>query len=178
MKKKYNGPERRKFLRLDFVAPFSFKVCKKKTISMLLKGYVSNISPAGLLCNIKQRVNKNDILWLTFDRDTLSICKDIEKRCFIYQNGIIGKVVRVVAKKAGVYNVGIQFITREEKKSFTYIHPSMQLVMEEPEEEEEKELLEEESPEDIVKDEVLEQGEDIDQQQFPRYENDEEEYNS
>ena len=35
---------------------------------MLLQGYTVNVSQAGLLCNIKERVNLEDILWLSFIR--------------------------------------------------------------------------------------------------------------
>ena len=111
----YQGPERRHFVRLDYTTPLTYKVCKKETISKLLQGYTTNISQAGLLCSIKDKVNKEDILWLSFDRAVLSICRDLEKRSFIYQNGIIGKVVRIAHKLDGTYDVGIQFMTREEK---------------------------------------------------------------
>lgn len=124
MKKRYTGPERRQFLRLDFVSPLAYKVCKKKTISKILQGYTSNISQAGLLCNIKEKIKKGDILWLSFDRNTLNICENLEKRSLIYQNGIIGKVVRIKPKKNHTFNVGIQFITREEKNS-THIYPKI-----------------------------------------------------
>jgi hypothetical protein len=89
----------------------------------LLEGYTSNISQSGLLCNIKQKVTKDDVLWLSFDRSTLSICEELEKRAFIYQNGIIGKVVRVDPKRNS-YDVGVQFITREEK-NLTHIYPKI-----------------------------------------------------
>jgi hypothetical protein len=90
---------------------------------MLLQGYTSNISQSGLLCRIKSRVKRNDILWISFDRTTLNICAELEKRAFIYQNGVIGKVVRVNRKDSS-YNVGIQFITRQEK-NLTYIYPKI-----------------------------------------------------
>ncbi len=54
----YNGKERRKFVRLDYLSPLAYKVCKKSTISKILKGYTSNISQSGLLCNIKDKVKK------------------------------------------------------------------------------------------------------------------------
>ncbi len=127
MEKIYKGIERRKFLRLNYVAPLAYKVCKKKTVSKLLQGYSANISPAGLLCNIRLKVKKNDLLWLCFDRTTLNICAELEKRSFIYQNGVIGKVVRVQAKKNGTYNIGIQFVTREEK-NLTNIFPKIYFI--------------------------------------------------
>jgi c-di-GMP-binding flagellar brake protein YcgR len=121
MENKYTGPERRRFLRLDYVTPLAYKICRQETISKLLKGYTVDISQAGVLCRIKEYVNKDDILWLSFDRATLSICAELDKRCFIYQNGIIGKVVRVEQRQDGDYNVGVQFITRvEENKTFIF----------------------------------------------------------
>jgi hypothetical protein len=40
----YSGLERRQFLRLDFITPLGFKICKQETISKLLEGYTANIS--------------------------------------------------------------------------------------------------------------------------------------
>jgi len=113
-----NIPERREFVRLDSSTPLAYKICKKETISKLLQGYTSNVSSAGLLCNVKETVSPEDILWLSFDRGILSICEELEKRVFIYQNGIIGKVVRVEAKGWNNFDIGVKFITREEQGIF------------------------------------------------------------
>ncbi len=112
-----NNPsvDRREFLRLDYSTPLAYKVCKKETITKLLEGYTSNVSSAGLLCNVKETVSPEDILWLSFDRGVLSICAELDKRVFIYQNGIIGKVVRVESKGFDNFDVGVKFITREEQ---------------------------------------------------------------
>lgn len=126
MKKKYTGTERRQFLRLIHTVPLAYKVCKKATVSRLLKGYTSNISQSGLLCSIKEKVKKGDIIWLAFERETLSFCESLEKKVLIYQNGILGKVVRV-KRKNNTCDVGIQFITREEK-NLTYIYPKIHFV--------------------------------------------------
>jgi hypothetical protein len=130
MKKKYKGPERRQFVRLDYAAPLGFKVCKKKTVSKLLEGYTSDISQSGILCNIKEKVKIGDILWLSFDRNTLNICEELEKRIFVYQNGIVGKVARIEAKSRASFNVGVQFITREEK-NLTHIYPKIHFIQKE-----------------------------------------------
>ena len=111
----YTGPERRKFPRLEHVTPLNYKICNPQIIAKLLQGYTSDISPAGLLCDIKDKVKVDDILWLVFDRDTLSFCQDIEKRSLIYQHGVIGKVVRVDTDRSDSFRVGVQFITREER---------------------------------------------------------------
>jgi len=123
----FNGIDKRQFVRLDYSTPLAYKVCKEETVSKLLKGYTSNVSEAGLLCNIKDRVNKDDILWLSFDRATLNICEELEKRSLIYQNGVIGKVARVDHKNNGSYDVGIQFLVREEK-NVSNIYPKVHFL--------------------------------------------------
>jgi len=120
----YKGSERRKFVRLNYLTPLAYKVCKKSTITKLLKGYTSNISQSGLLCNIRNKVKKNDIMWISFNRDMLSVCTDLEASSMIYQNGIIGKVIRTEHKRNGSYDVGIQFITRKEK-NLSNIYPKV-----------------------------------------------------
>ncbi len=124
MKKNYTGLERRKFIRLDYVIPLDYKICKEETVSKLLEGYTVNVSESGLLCSMKTKVNKDDILWLCFDRPTLTFCEEMEKRVLIYQNGIVGRAARIEHKDDGSYNVGIQFITREEK-NLTNIYPKI-----------------------------------------------------
>ncbi|MFA5356032.1 MAG: PilZ domain-containing protein [Candidatus Omnitrophota bacterium] len=115
MSTEYCGEERRDFMRMDHITPLAYKVCRQDTINKLLQGYTSDISRSGLLCNIKDRVNKDDILWLSFERGTLNILEELEKKSLIYQNGIIGKVVRIEDRGDTTYNVGVQFITRQEK---------------------------------------------------------------
>jgi hypothetical protein len=121
----YNGSEHRKFVRLAYTKPLFYKVCKQETISKLLQGYTANVSQSGVLCNIKDRVHEGDVLWVSFERNILHICEELEKRSLIYQNGIIGKVARIEDKVDGTFDVGVQFITREEKNAtniYTEIH--------------------------------------------------------
>lgn len=110
-----NFSDRREYGRVNFATPLAYKVCRKETITKLLEGYTSNISEAGMLCNIRELVNTEDILWLSFDRSVLEICKDLEKKALIYQNGVIGKVVRIDPKGLDNFDVGIKFLTREEE---------------------------------------------------------------
>ena len=111
----YKEIERRQFVRLEYITPLAYKVCNKTTISRLLQGYVSKISEAGLFCKLNEKVDKDDILWLSFDKGTLDVCLGLERRSLIYQNGIIGKVIRIECQEGGTYNVGVQFITREDQ---------------------------------------------------------------
>lgn len=113
----YGGQERREFVRIDYTKPLACKVCSLNTLSKLFQGYTINISQSGLLCNISDTVNINDILWLSFERGVLRICEEIEKRSLIYQRGVIGKVVRVRDNENGSFNIGIQFLTREENNA-------------------------------------------------------------
>lgn len=122
MEELYNGAERRQFIRLDCVMPLAYKVCKEETIIKLMEGYTANISESGLLCSIKDKVAEGDILWLSFDRSTLSMCTQLESKSLIYQSGIIGKVVRLESLENNVFHVGIQFLTREEK-NLSHIYP-------------------------------------------------------
>jgi len=117
MESNYSGIERRNYQRQEFSIPLGYKVCKRETVDKLLAGYSVDISHSGLLCNIKDKVNKDDLIWLSFSRDTLDFCQELEKKVFIYQNGIIGNVTRVDQDTQGAYNVGIRFIKREEKDS-------------------------------------------------------------
>lgn len=122
MKKSYKGKERRNFVRLNYSVPLAFKICKKETVSKLLEGYTSDISQSGILCSIKDKVKKGDIVWLAFDRATLNICEELEKRAFIYQSGIVGKVARVDGSNNKTYDVGVRFIARQED-NLTRIYP-------------------------------------------------------
>lgn len=129
MKKKYQGIDRRKFVRLDYVSPLVYKICKKENIDKLMKGNTSNISESGILCNMEDKVNEDDILWLSFDKETIEFCKKLEETSLVYQGGVVGKVVRVEQKQDGKYNVGIRFITREEYNS-THIYPQIYFLNE------------------------------------------------
>lgn len=136
MENSSTSKERREFTRLDYATPLAYKICKKETLSKLLEGYTSNISAAGVLCNMREMVSPDDILWLSFDRGVLSVCAEMEKRAFIYQNGIIGKVVRVDPKGMDNYDVGVRFVTREET-NLTHIHSGFYFTQQKLEKDEE-----------------------------------------
>ncbi len=118
----YEGLERRQHDRVEHVTPLAYKICKKETVTQLLQGYTSDVSQAGILCRLSDQVQKDDILWLSFDRSTLMVCEELEKNSLIYQNGVIGKVVRIEHRSEGVYDVGVHFITRSEKDFSDFSH--------------------------------------------------------
>jgi len=127
MENNFSGPERRQFPRFEHATPLAYKVCNKDTVSKLLEGYTANVSQSGLSCKIQNKVNKDDIMWLSFDRAVLSVCAEIEKRVFIYQNGVIAKVARVEPLDDNSYDVGVHFILREEK-NISYVYPSVHFI--------------------------------------------------
>ncbi|MEK6715418.1 MAG: PilZ domain-containing protein [Candidatus Omnitrophota bacterium] len=113
-KDNHNGKERRQFIRLPYRSPLKYKVCKEETIKKLMFGYSENISQSGLLCNIKEPVSVDSVLWLALDMGMLSICADIEKNAIILQHGVLGRVVRTYQKKDGSFDVGVRFLIRNE----------------------------------------------------------------
>jgi len=92
-----------------------YKVCKKATISKIMQGYTRNISNSGLLCSLNEKVSKGKILWLRLDLGALELCRDIEKKSVILQQGVLGKVVWQKKLSGSSYDTGIRFLTREEK---------------------------------------------------------------
>ncbi|MFH1248126.1 MAG: PilZ domain-containing protein [Candidatus Omnitrophota bacterium] len=111
----YSGVEKRRFSRVEYSAPLAYKICKQETLLKLFCGYTVNISQSGLLCNIQDNVGIEDILWLSFEKNILNVCKELEKSSLIYQNGIIGKVNRINNNNNGTWDIGVQFLTRTEK---------------------------------------------------------------
>jgi len=116
-KKSTKTAERRAVVRITCKTQLSFKICKEETISKIMQGYTQNISPDGLRCTISENVPVGCTLWLKLDRDALVMCEEIERRTVILQQGILGKVVWIEKTGDGKYDVGLQFITREEKRS-------------------------------------------------------------
>lgn len=114
-KTSHQPEERRQFIRLSYKTPLMYKVCKQSTISKMMEGYTQNISKAGLMCNIKGIIPKAATLWLKLDMGALSLCKEIERRCIIIQQGILGQVAWLKKLSDNSYDVGVRFVTREEK---------------------------------------------------------------
>jgi hypothetical protein len=129
MKNQYDGQEQRDHERFDCMTPLAYKVCSQETLSKLFKGYTVNVSESGLLCNIRDNVSLEDVIWLSFNKSVLELCAEIDKHSFFYQNGVVGKVVRVEHRDDGSYNVGIHFITREEQ-NLTHIYSNFHFIEE------------------------------------------------
>ena len=107
--------ERRAAVRMRCETPLMYKICKVETISKIMEGYTQDISRDGLKCTIPKRVPRGCTLWLKLDKDALSMCEEIEKKAVILQQGILGKVVWIEKQSQHHYDIGLQFITRQEK---------------------------------------------------------------
>ena len=113
--------DRRNFLRLKYHSPLMYKVCKKQTFSKLMQGYTHDVSSAGLMCSLESKVPVDSIVWFQLDIGALSLCTEIEKRCAVVQRGILGKVVWADRQEDKNYDVGVCFVTREEKQAEDFL---------------------------------------------------------
>ena len=110
--------EKREFFRLDFSSPLEFKCYLPEKIQA--DGEIQNISQSGVLF---ETVNKppaiSSILWMNLDFRTVKICQEIEGRALVFNNGLLGKVVRVEEniRKDNAYDVGVCFLTRDQQNS-------------------------------------------------------------
>ena len=118
--------ERREFFRLNFTTPISFKTCDIKTLQKEapvvngLLGSTRNISQAGILFQTENEPPQlSSILWMNLDMRTLKICQEIESKALIFNNGVLGKVVRVEegANSDNAYDVGVCFLRKDQKDS-------------------------------------------------------------
>lgn len=112
--------ERREFLRLDYRRPLKFRLVQGSSDDVNL-ATTSNISPSGVLFKSKILPKIASILWMNLDIKTLQICRDIENRVLVHNNGILGRVVRIDEdRETDSYRIGVCFVTRDdsEKRAF------------------------------------------------------------
>ena len=115
-----NSQERREFFRIHYNTPFQYKAFQKTRNNEPLKAQSKNISQSGVLFETRSDPPKlSSILWLNLDIRTLTICKEIEKRALVLDNGVLGKVVRVeeAPDKQDSYEVGVCFLTQDQRAS-------------------------------------------------------------
>jgi hypothetical protein len=122
-----SSEERREFFRVNFKTPFKFHTYSateensaSKTQVAPQEGSSSNISPSGILFQTRRTPPAvSSILWMNVDLRTLTICREIEKRAIVHNNGLLGRVVRVEEnpKSQNLYEVGVCFLTQDQKNS-------------------------------------------------------------
>ena len=121
-----NAQERREFFRISFNAPLSFKSYSRigskssKIQSASARAVSQNISQSGILFQTENKPPQlSSIVWMNLDIRTLSICKEIEKRALIFNDGLLGRVVRVEEDSGNTnrYDIGVCFLKEEQKNS-------------------------------------------------------------
>ena len=121
-----NAQERREFFRLNFTAPLNFKSYSgtgsksSKIDSTSARAVCQNISQSGILFQTENKPPQlSSIVWMNLDIRTLSICKEIEKKALIFNDGLLGRVVRVEEDSSNTnrYDIGVCFLTEEQKNT-------------------------------------------------------------
>ena len=113
-----NAQERREIFRLVFSTPLKFKNCSIQEDNLLYPGTSENVSQTGILFQTKSDPPQlSSIVWMALDIRTLKICQEIENRALIFNNGILGRVVRVEEdlENKRHYDVGICFLKKTQK---------------------------------------------------------------
>lgn len=126
MSTKSETQERREFFRVKFETPIQFKSYSsdqdpaKRAGLPSSSGVSQDISQSGILFQTSHTPPQlSSILWMHLDIRTLKICQEIEKRAIIFNDGLLGKVVRVEedAENQNIYEVGVCFLTQDQKNS-------------------------------------------------------------
>ena len=110
--------EKREFFRLNYASGMHFKSYQPENREA--GGVSKNISQSGVLFQTQADPPAiSTILWMDLDIRTLMICQEIESRALIFNNGILGKVVRVEEnnRNGHAYDVGVCFLTRDQQGS-------------------------------------------------------------
>ena len=104
--------DRREFFRVPYTSTLQYKAYADK-------GSVAraqNISQSGILFQTEQEPPKlSSIVWLNLDIRTLKICQEIESKALVFNNGILGKVVRVEEDADKSYDVGVCFLRKDQR---------------------------------------------------------------
>ena len=116
----HNEAERREFFRLNFKSPLQIKFYDSKVGSTVQDADSRNISQNGILFQTGDNPPRlSSLVWMNLDIRTLKICREIESRALILNNGVLGKVVRVEedADQGNAYDVGVCFLKKDQKES-------------------------------------------------------------
>ena len=122
----YTDSERREFFRLNYKTPIRFKSYEAKELQKTAKlvgpldGTTRNISQNGVLFQTEENPPQlSSIVWMNLDMRTLKICQEIEAKALIFNNGVLGKVVRVEedTNNNNTYDIGVCFLRKDQKDS-------------------------------------------------------------
>lgn len=111
--------ERRDFFRINFNTPVEYKTYAGSEPVRGAAGRSQNISQSGILFQTDTNPPAlSSVVWMNLDIRTLRICQEIERRALIFNNGLLGRVVRVEENpKTDNYEIGVCFLTQEQKNT-------------------------------------------------------------
>jgi hypothetical protein len=114
--------EKRQFFRINFHTPIHYKSylgsLKSQAAAVGARGISQNISQAGILFQTSTPPEISSVLWMNVDIRLLKICQEIESRALTFQNGLLGRVVRVEEDpENNAYDVGVCFLTKDQQNS-------------------------------------------------------------
>lgn len=118
-----NIPNKREFHRISIDQPVEFinftSRGQEHQRTALLQGTSKNISESGLLFYTEAKPPRiSSIIWMNLDLNTIQICQEIENRALFFNNGVVGRVVRVEEDvHNNVYDVGVCFVTKNQQES-------------------------------------------------------------
>lgn len=110
------GKDRREFFRVPYTSALKYKAYTEKGST----AQAENISESGILFQTSEPPKLSSVLWLNLDMRTLKICQEIESRALIFNNGVLGRVVRVEedSENAGKgYDVGVCFLRKDQRNA-------------------------------------------------------------
>ncbi len=115
---KYDGKNRRQFIRHDYDKHVGYSVIKldkeRSEASDFLSAVSKNLSVSGVLFKVKSENIPiiSDILAMELDYKMQKICNEIEKSALIIKGRIIGRVVRIEDYEDGTCGVGVAFVAK------------------------------------------------------------------
>lgn len=123
------GPieERREYFRINFASPLHYqsysisknpRLANNNTPGEIVRTH--DISESGVMFKTELEPPQiSSVLWMNMDIRTLRICKEIEQKALVCNNGILGRVVRVEEDLSNdcYYDVGVCFLTREDQET-------------------------------------------------------------
>ncbi len=118
-----NLQNKREFFRVNIDTPLEFinftARGQEHQKAALVQGTSKNISQSGLLFHTEAKPPKiSSIIWMNLDMRMVKICQEIEKRALLFNDGLLGRVVRVEEDvDGGVFDVGVCFLTKDQEES-------------------------------------------------------------
>lgn len=115
---RYQGAERRKFIRYQYAKSIQYKkviLSDDKIVALrLVDAFSENLTAGGIMFTTNQPPEISNMVALELDYGETTCSKEIEKRVLMLNNKPVGRVVRIEDIGDGQYNVAVAFLTPPE----------------------------------------------------------------